>query len=81
MSKGYFNVEKKQEFRIDANNPYLYTDGNALYSIDPEGKTLLVLYGALFRAYIYGNGKTGMESIFFILQNMYSGSMKQETQN
>lgn len=54
LSGGYYG-DHKQSFVIDSANPYLKTDGKALYSIADDGQTLLTLYGRQFKEYVYDN--------------------------
>lgn len=51
----YSGNESRQSFKIDSSNPYIKDDGNALYTITENKKTLQVLYGQTFHRYIYGN--------------------------
>lgn len=59
ISRNFYGNEQRQDFKIDAANPYLKADGKALYSIAPEGKTLQTLYGAQFRQHVYDNRQKG----------------------
>lgn len=56
LAGGYYGGnESRQSFKIDSSNPYIKADGNALYTITENKKTLQALYGQTFHQYIYDN--------------------------
>lgn len=57
----YGGNESSQSFKIDSSNPYIKADGNALYTITENKKTLQALYGQTFHQYIYDNRQKTLE--------------------
>lgn len=56
LAGGYYGGnESRQSFKIDSSNPYIKADGNALYTISENKKTLQALYGQTFHQFIYDN--------------------------
>lgn len=57
----YYGSEHKQTLKIHPSNPYIKTDGKALYNISGSEKTLQVLYDQQYRQYSYDNRSKNIE--------------------
>ena len=56
LGGGYYSGNSSgQRFEIDSANPYLKANGDALYSLSENGKTLQSLYGQKYHQYIIDN--------------------------